>query len=245
MCFHDCAVENRTYGMTFRHFTMQTAQRFATDNPDHPHLAYWLYLPADFTETRTERWPLVLFLHGKGERGADLDQVKAIGLAAVLDRRDDLPFIAVSPQCPAHTDWTPHLPALDALVTAMLAAYPIDPDRVYLTGLSMGSRAAWEMVYTHPQRYAALAAICGRIPDVPEFLAKLCVLKDLPIWIFHGVQDTVVPVENSHKLAAALQACDGNVQLTLYPDARHDSWTAAYADPALVPWLLAQRRPHT
>lgn len=222
---------------------MQTAQHFATGNPDHPHLPYWLYLPAAYAETGTECWPLVLFLHGKGERGVDLDRVKAIGLAAVLDGRDDLPFIAVSPQCPADTDWTPHLPALDALVTAMMAAYPIDPDRVYLTGLSMGSRAAWELAYTHPRRFAAMTPICGRIPDVPDFLAKICVLKNLPIWIFHGAQDTVVPVENSYKLAAALEACGGNVQFTIYPDARHDSWTAAYADPALYPWLLAQRRP--
>lgn len=222
---------------------MQIAQRFATDNPDHPSLTYWLYLPAAYTGAGSGSWPLVLFLHGRGERGADLDRVKSIGLPAVLDQRDDLPFLAVSPQCPAHTDWTPHLPALDALATTLIAAYPINPDRVYLTGLSMGSRAAWELAYTHPRRFAALAAICGRIPDVPDFLAKVGALNHLPIWIFHGAQDTVAPVANSQKLAAALLACGGNVQLTIYPDAGHDAWTAAYADPALYAWLLAQRRP--
>ena len=113
----------------------------------------------------------------------------------------------------------------------------MDDHRLYLTGLSMGGRGAWRLAMLNPNRFAALAPICGRIPNLPGFLDNLSTLRRLPIWVFHGANDQVVPIENSQKIVAALQTLGGNVQFTIYPNADHDSWTATYANPVLYEWL--------
>lgn len=212
------------------------------DNPGSPRrpLKYWLYLPSNYDPDAARRWPLILFLHGIGERGDDLTMVKKHGPPARLDAGHDLPAIVVSPQCPADMDWTPLIPTLVALLDHIGDRYLVDESRVYLTGLSMGGRGAWQLAVAHPHRFAALVPICGSIPNVPGFLDKVCVLKSTPIWVFHGALDQVVPVENSHKLVAALEHCGGNVRLTIYPQLEHDSWTTAYGDPELYRWLFEQ-----
>lgn len=204
-------------------------------------LKYWLHLPPTYFDEPQRRWPLILFLHGRGERGNDLALVKKYAIPKLVEDQPDFPFIAVSPQCPLDTEWPLQTETLTRLLDVATTNLLVDLDRVYLTGLSMGGRGSWLLAVEQPQRFAALVPICGRIPT-DDFLERVPVLKTLPTWVFHGAKDPVVPVENSEKIVAALKAAGGNVQLTIYPEADHDSWTATYNNPKLYEWLLAQRR---
>jgi predicted peptidase len=195
---------------------------------------YLLYLPPDYSEG--ESWPLVLFLHGAGERGTDLDLVTKHGLPKLIKQGKDFPFIVVSPQCPEGTWWDTEM--LLHLVDEMMATYSVDPDRVYVTGLSMGGFGAWELLLREPERFAAAAPICGG--GIP-YLARW--FSHVPVWVFHGAKDPVVPLRASEDMVQALKACDGDVQFTVYPEAQHDSWTATYENPELYRWLLSHRRP--
>lgn len=197
---------------------------------------YLLYLPAAYRQNRRQRWPLLLFLHGAGERGSDLTQVKKHGPPKFLDERPDFPFIVVSPQCPAGEWWDTTV--LSALLDEIIAKYRVDEDRVYVTGLSMGGFGTWMLASCEPWRFAALVPICGG--GNPLLAHKI---KHLPIWVFHGAKDPVVPLARSEEMVAALRALGANVRFTVYPDAGHDSWTETYNNPALYDWLLQQRRP--
>lgn len=218
----------------------QTAYTYIDRAADNLRLRYLLYLPDGYYEQTGTRWPLVLFLHGRGERGDDVNVLRTYGIPKHADAGDDFPFIAISPQCPLSHEWPDLVETLGGLVDAAVANLPVDPTRVYLTGLSMGARGGWLLALEKPERFAALALVCGRIPT-PGFLEQVPVLKEKPIWLFHGAQDPVVPVENSEQIVATLNAAGGNPKLTIYPDADHDSWTAAYNTPELYSWLLAQR----
>ncbi|HRW08138.1 MAG TPA: prolyl oligopeptidase family serine peptidase [Caldilineaceae bacterium] len=218
----------------------QTAYTYVDRAAGNLRLRYLLYLPNGYYEETERRWPLVLFLHGRGERGDDVNLVRRYGLPVRLDADDNFPFIAMSPQCPLSHEWPNLVGTLGRLVDDAVANLPVDPTRVYLTGLSMGARGGWLLAVEKPERFAAAALICGRIPT-SDFLERVLVLKDKPLWIFHGAKDPVVPVENSEQIVATLKAAGGDPKLTIYPDADHDSWTAAYGTPDLYSWLLAQR----
>lgn len=218
----------------------QTAYTYIDRAAGNLRLRYLLYLPNGYYEETDRRWPLVLSLHGRGMRGDDINMVRKEGLAVRLDADDNYPFIAISPQCPLSHEWPDLVGTLGRLVDDAVANLPVDPERVYLTGLSMGSRGGWLLAVDQPERFAALALICGRIPT-PDFLERVGVLKAKPIWVFHGAKDPVVPVENSEKIVATLRAAGGEPKLTIYPEADHDSWTAAYKTPELYEWLLAQK----
>ena len=205
-------------------------------------LRYLLWLPAGY-DTGAQPWPLILFLHGRGERGDDLSLVTQQGLPRRLEQGFDLPAIVAAPQCPGNSDWTLHDDALLALLDELAARLAVDQQRVYLTGLSMGSRGALRLAAANPHRFAALVPICGRRPDGVRNRADARSLCRIPIWVFHGARDRVVPVEESDELVAGLRECGAEVRYTVYPEAGHDSWTAAYAEPALYPWMLGQRLP--
>ncbi len=219
----------------------QTAYTYIDRAADGLRLRYLLYLPDGYYEQTNRRWPLVLFLHGKGERGDDVNVLRTYGVPKHADAGANFEFIAISPQCPLSHEWPDLIGTLGRLVDEAVANLPVDPDQVYLTGLSMGARGGWLLAVDKPDRFAALALICGRIPT-PDFLERVLVLKEKPIWLFHGAKDPVVPVENSEKIVATLKAAGGDPKLTIYPEADHDSWTAAFNTPALFPWLLAQTR---
>lgn len=204
-------------------------------------LRYLLYLPDGYFERAGERWPLVLFLHGRGERGDDVNVLRAYGIPKHADRDNNFPFIAISPQCPLSHEWPELVDTLGRLVDEAVVNLPVDPSRVYLTGLSMGARGGWLLAVADPARFSALALVCGRIPT-PDFLEQVTILKEKPIWLFHGAKDPVVPVENSEQIVATLKAAGGDPRLTIYPDADHDSWTAAFRTPELYTWLLDQTR---
>lgn len=212
---------------------VQHARRFTTENGELPYL---LHLPAGDAHDAA-RWPLILFLHGRGERGADPDLVKTQGLPRYIEDKPQFPFIVISPQCPLDgTDWEDHLDTLLGLLDTAQACYPVDVQRVYLTGLSMGGRGVWALGMAAPNRFAALAPICGKRNQHSE---RICALRDTPVWVFHGDSDTVVPVSESYYMAEALRACGGQVRLTIYPGMGHDSWTATYNNPILYDWLLS------
>ena len=196
-------------------------------------LGYLLYLPRDYDKEKS--WPLMLFLHGAGERGDDLELVKKHGPPKLIAAGKDFPFIVVSPQCPKGRWWEPM--ELVALLDEISGKYKVDPDRIYVTGLSMGGFGSWRLAAYAPERLAAIAPICGGGETywTKEF-------AHLPVWAFHGAKDTGVPLERSQAMVDALKKSGGEPKFTIYPDAGHDSWTAAYDDPELYKWLLAQKR---
>ncbi|MBM4033716.1 MAG: phospholipase [Planctomycetes bacterium] len=212
----------------------QEARSFAAAVTKKVACRYLLYLPKGYEKGR-KRWPLLLFLHGAGERGKDLELVKKHGPPRLIAEGHDFPFIVVSPQCPANQWWSNDV--LAALLDDIVANCRVDERRVYLTGLSMGGYGAWALACERPERFAAVAPICG---GGNRLLAHA--LKHVPVWAFHGAKDDVVPLAESEKMANAVKASGGKAKLTVYPDAGHDSWTATYANPELYKWLLKHRR---
>ncbi len=202
-------------------------------------LDYLLSLPGGYGADAAKRWPLVVFLHGAGERGADLDLVAKHGPPKRAAGGEDFPFILVSPQCPADEWWTEQ-PVLE-LIDHLEANYRVDPSRIHLTGLSMGGYGTWHFATLAPRRFASVAPVCGG--GVPY---KMRWIPHLPVWAFHGAKDAAVPLEESARLVAALEKF-GNTQakLTVYPEAGHDAWTETYANPAFYEWLLSHSLPAT
>lgn len=193
---------------------------------------YLLYLPPNYAES-DEEFPLVLFLHGAGERGTDIEKVKVHGLPKLINEGKDFPFIVVSPQCPDDIFW--NVDVLIALLDEIEENYRVDKNRIYVTGLSMGGHGTWSLALAQPNRFAAIAPVCGwSVPSVA------CTLKHLPIWVFHGAKDNVVPISSSEIMVERLKSCDGNVRFTVYPDANHDSWTETYNNDELYKWFLEQ-----
>jgi len=200
-------------------------------------LNYLLYLPKDYSSKPENKFPLILFLHGAGERGDDLELVKKHGIPKIVEKQEDFPFIAVSPQCPKFSWWTSEIEALNALLDEIVEKYAVDKERIYLTGLSMGGYGTWQFAISYPVRFAAIALICGG--GNPK---EVCALKDIPVLVFHGAKDQVVPIKQSEEMVEALKACGGEVKFTIYPDAGHDSWTETYDNPELYKWFLQHKR---
>jgi predicted peptidase len=181
------------------------------------------------------RWPVILFLHGSGERGDDLTAVKKHGLPKFLDLQPDFPFIVVAPQCPEDEWWDSA--TLAALLDRVERRYRVDSRRIYVTGLSMGGYGTWALALHQPRRFAAIAPVCG---GGNRLLAKR--IAHLPAWVFHGADDDIVPATQSEQMVKALRAAGGNPKLTLYPGTGHDSWTETYANLELYEWLLRHTR---
>jgi predicted peptidase len=197
-------------------------------------LNYLLYLPEGYGKD-DKAWPLMMFLHGAGESGSDLKKVKTHGPPKLVEGKKDFPFIIVSPQSPGR-GWDAE--TLNALLDDVIAKHKVDKDRVYLTGLSMGGYGTWTLAAAHPEKFAAIAPICGggNTADAKK-------LKDMPIWVFHGAKDTTVRPDLSEAMVKALKdAGSDKVKLTIYPDAGHDSWTETYNNAEFYEWLLKQKR---
>lgn len=195
-------------------------------------LPYLLYAPETPADARL---PLILFLHGAGERGSDLDRVTTQGLPQLLPNLPELTFV-VAPQCPASSWWTLELDALERLLDEVQENYPVDAARVYLTGLSMGGYGTWHLALKDPGRIAALAPVCGG-----GILPLAHKLRAIPTWAFHGAEDEVVPPAASEKMVEAVTKAGGQANLTVYPGVGHNSWARAYSEPDLYSWMFAQR----
>ena len=187
-------------------------------------------------------WPVLLFLHGAGERGSDGIAQTTVGLGPAIAREPErFPLLVVFPQCPADGYWRDaDLDiALEAL-QATLDEFACDEGRVYLSGISMGGYGTFSLALREPHRFAAIVPVCGGIARKETNAAER--LKHLPAWVFHGDQDAIIPVEESRTIVAALRALGADVRYTEYANVQHNSWTRAYAEPELIPWLLAQNQ---
>jgi predicted peptidase len=196
-------------------------------------------VPTGF-DPKKEQLPLIVFLHGAGERGSDISRVRVHGVAKLFYADPDwhgLRVITLSPQCPANTTWNQLAPEVMQLIARVCNDYNVDRDRVSLTGLSMGGFGTWELGMQHPEVFSALAPICGGAMSW-----RVGALKDIPMRVFHGEADPVVPVQNSIEAVEMLRREGGNPELTIYPGVQHDSWTYTYEQTDLIEWLAVQKR---
>lgn len=195
---------------------------------------FLLHLPDDYDPDGA--YPLLLFLHGAGERGDDLEKVALHGPPRLLRERSmEFPFIVVAPQVPEDRIWS--IAYLDALLEHLVERHAVDEERIYVTGLSMGGYGTWHLAFEFPHRFAAIAPISGG-----GTITGACTLRHLPVWAFHGALDEIVPPSRSQELVDRLRDCGGHVRFTLYTDAGHDAWTRTYENPELYRWLLQHRR---
>jgi len=205
---------------------------------------YLLFTPKGYDPKGDTQWPLILFLHGAGERGTNLSKVTVHGPPKVVKNRPDFPFFVVSPQCPNDQIWSNE--AVLVLLDEVIAKHAVDTNRIYLTGLSMGGFGSWSLALNHPDRFAAVAPICGGGNTIEVLLAsrkKGQALKGLPFWVFHGAKDPVVKIEESERMVAALKKAGvKEIELTVYADAEHDSWTDTYNNEKLYEWFLKHKR---
>ena len=199
---------------------------------------YLLLLPAEYGQKK-QQWPVILRLHGADRRGNDLKKLEKNDLLKPSVKDGNFPFIIVCPQCPDDQRWSSEL--LIDFLDNIATRYNIDANRIYVTGPSMGGRGTWDLACDYPERFAAIAPICGagRPKDA-------CRLKNIPVWAFHGAEDEVVPLEESQTMVNAIKACGGNARLTVYPKMNHAGpdangntvKTLTYANKELYDWFL-------
>jgi predicted peptidase len=201
-------------------------------------IKYLVFLPADHgqPEKKDVKWPLMLFLHGGGERGTDIELVKKHGPPKIVEQKKEFPFVTISPQCPAEKRW--NADELAKLVDHAANTYQADPKRLYVTGLSLGGAGTWDLLAKYPGKFAAAVPICG--PGDPAAADKM---KGTPVWVFHGAKDPGVPIAKSEEMVEAIKKAGGNVKFTVYPEAGHDSWTETYNNEEVYKWLLEQKLP--
>lgn len=223
-------------------------------NSDGTVLKYRLSSPESLEPGKT--YPLVLFLHGAGERGDDNSAQLKHGVIPIIEGAKKLgdPCFLIAPQCPADRWWSPInretmrlsaagkpnplMEAVITLVSDMMKTHPVDPKRLYVTGISMGGYATWDLLVRAHEKIAAAVPICGG-GDPSQATA----FKDIPVHAFHGELDSAVPVRSTREMITAMQQAGGKPLATFYPDLNHDSWTRTYNDPALIRWIFQQRKP--
>lgn len=198
-------------------------------------LEHYIQLPKNYSKEANKKWPLIVFLHGIGERGGTLDDIKNMNhsIPMIAETIKDFPFVTVSPLCPQPYLWRDLPYSINNMIDEVISKYKIDTDRIYLTGLSMGGIGTWNMALQFPDKFAAIAPVCGSVD--PDKVEKL---KNLPIWAFHGANDIDVPMYQEQKAVDILKACGGNIKYTVYPDIAHDSWNYAYPNMELYTWFL-------
>ncbi len=207
----------------------QVAQMFIGKNPEEK-LGYLIYLPKNYQPS--EKFPLLIFLHGSGERGTEISLVKKHGPPKLIGQGTSFPMIVVSPQCPLEQRWNPK--TLLSLLDDLESRYAIDPRQVHITGLSMGGSGTWSLIATAPERFATAVTICGHgDPWMAEPASRL------PVWVIVGDRDRVAA--NLKEMVDSLRARDADVKWTLMTGVGHDSWTQTYATPELYEWMLRHR----
>lgn len=214
---------------------------------------YMVWLPQDYAKDAHKQWPVIVALHGQGEWGHDLERVRSKGLAQYLNEGHQLPAIVLVPQTPQNQLWHPLF--VDAVMKDAARRYRFDDSRLYLTGLSMGGIGSWNMAMAYPHRFAAMAPIAASLLNdiymdrmglelgaATLFMPFLQRIGHLPVWVFHGDRDTVVPTELGQRSASLFKQAGGSPKTTIYRMTEHDSWSATYFDnPAFYEWLFQQR----
>lgn len=214
---------------------MISAQRFTTQKTRPMTFNYLLCTPDDMQAD--ERLPLIVFLHGAGERGDDHALLTVHGPAKRYDKNFPVRAILICPQCAADDVWYTQVHELKELIEYTIHTQPVDPDRVSLTGISMGGFGTWALAMAYPTLFSCAAPICGG-----GMAWNAGQLKDLPIRAFHGDCDTTVEPQYSLQMVQAVNRAGGHATLTLYPGVEHDSWTYTYEQTDLIEWLVAQKR---
>ncbi|MFO7975610.1 MAG: dienelactone hydrolase family protein [Candidatus Hydrogenedentota bacterium] len=197
---------------------------------------YAVYVPRNYDPSKA--WPLIVFLHGAGERGDDGLLQTEVGLPSAIRRNAKrFPAIVVMPQCPKGVWWDKAIEDVERAYALTREEYNIDPDRIYLTGLSMGGYATWQYGAQHIDRWAALMPICGggNVKDAP-------ILAKVPIWAFHGADDETVNPEESRKMVEAVKQAGGNIRYAEFENTGHNSWDQAYRDKKVIRWLFNQEK---
>ncbi len=202
----------------------------------HFNFKYVKYLPEDYDENK--KYPLVFFLHGAGERGDDLDVASRHGyMKYVREEGKEYPFIFIAPQCPFEKYWGCYTESLIAFLDDICEELPIDKDRIYLTGLSMGGTGTWMLAMAAPEKFACIAPICG---------SGICwnggIIKDIPVMMYHGDCDDVVPLSESITMLKAVNRCGGNAELKICYRRGHDAWEDAYDGAELLDWMLSHKK---
>ncbi len=198
---------------------------------------YYLYFPENYDTNKDEKFPLLLFLHGGGESGGDLEEIKTNGPPKLIAEGNEFPFLILAPQNPHEKKWW-NTHALIELLDEVVANNRVDKNRIYLTGLSRGGGAAWELAVQYPKKFAALAVVCGMSPlPYAGWLDK-----EMPIWVFHGTEDQSIPFSESEEMVKKLQAMGYDVKFTAYDGVGHNSWEKAYTTEALYDWFIEQKR---
>lgn len=198
-------------------------------------ISYLIYTPKDYAEKGNTK-PLLLFLHGAGERGNDLKMVKAWGPPKIIENGGEMPFIVVSPQCPKGEFWNSFL--LKELLNEVIEKYNVDESRIYLTGLSMGGYGSFDLAMSYPNMFAAVAPVCGGGNTAMAFR-----MKAIPTWVFHGKLDKAVPFKRSVEMVDALKELGAEPKFTILDEGDHaDAWIHAYNEVDLWDWFLKHKK---
>jgi predicted peptidase len=198
---------------------------------------YLLYTSSTYNTHTSSKWPVIIFLHGIGERGNNINTIRNVGLPRKIGNQTDFMFLVVAPQCKPDNWWD--IPSLNTLYDELISKYNVDPQRIYLTGLSMGGYGVWDWAMLYPQRFAAVAPICGGA----DYIDKVANMKDVPVWTFHNADDPTVGVENTREIVAKLRAAGNTrVKYTENPTGGHDAWTKAYNTAELYSWFKTYRK---
>lgn len=217
--------------------TGQLAHTLQRDVSHKVQMQYLVFLPKDY-EKSTEKWPLILYLHGGSLRGNDISRMKKWGLTEKVEADPNFPFIVVSPQCHLGEIWT-DVDALGAILDEVAQTNRVDPDRVYVTGHSMGGRGALYVASKMSDRFAAVLSL-GPVSPITAWAEKLATV---PLWLFHGAKDQFTPLKEVEELVRAVEAAGGHPQLTVFPDRDHFILDV-YDRPDLYKWLAQQKRKH-
>ncbi|WKS94878.1 prolyl oligopeptidase family serine peptidase [Riemerella columbina] len=193
----------------------------------------------DIPKEVAKPFPLIVFLHGAGERGDDLERVKVHSPFTYRHLMKE-PVAILAPQCPQGEYWDTE--AVYELLKTIISQYPVDQNRIYLTGLSMGGWGTWKLADEHPELFAAIAPVCAPMHR-PAFFNACEHFRDTPIWLFHGALDDVVPLDDSTRMFKKLKNCNPKVQYTIFEKDNHNAWDSTYSMPTLYEWILSQRKP--
>ena len=215
--------------------TIKKTKLFTSTKSSLQELKYYIYLPDHYEKIKL---PLVLFLHGAGERGGDLNLIETHGLPKLIKDGEKFPFIIIAPQCPSHKWWSDPIPLdlLSSLIDEVALLDFVDENQIYCTGLSMGGYGTLALSIKRPKLFSAIIPICGGL-DIQNYF-NLQNLKNTPIWMFHGDQDEIIPLKNSEEIYQGLKSKNKNIKLTVYKNIGHNAWDKAYNDKRIYLWML-------
>jgi predicted peptidase len=220
----------------------QTSHVFHTVIPRSSTFQYLISIPLNYEKGNQDTWPVLLYLHGAGERGNDINTLLGNGLPAFIEAENDFPFITISPLCPVDTWWSDHLAVLDILLKEVCDRYRADIHRIAATGVSMGGYGVWHAGVIFPERFSCLVPIGGGGAWFYGFPRVVRKLINTPVWAFHGENDPIIPLRESSVLVRELTSAGGHAQLTVLPGGGHEIWQDVYTNPEVVNWMLAQSK---